>query len=152
MMKEESIETSDDDLIIKDVMASIGWSDSFLPIATEDNKKLLNAIKLLGKSKLEHEDALEAQQKEILRIGELHKNADNEFEQNLKLISAHKSQFSTEYHLFKMGEHEDKKFKQMLKEIQKECKELKEYEETCKRKLKRKQKKKERASEKLLMK
>lgn len=130
---EETRESCEADLI-KEVMESIGWSDSFLPIASEKNKKLLGSIKFLGKSKLEHEGAFEAQKKELIRVEELFKYADNEFSQNLKLLNAHKSQYSTEYHLLKLGEHEDAKFKQMLKQVQKEAKEMRQLEDTYKRK------------------
>lgn len=111
--------------LIKDVMASMGWSNSFVPIASDENKKLLDDIKFLGKSKLERIDALDGQTAEAQRVRELFTTVDNEFDQNLKLLTAHKSQYSTEHHLFKLAQHEESKFKQMLKEVEKTQTELK---------------------------
>jgi hypothetical protein len=56
----------------------------------------------------------------------------NEGDQKLKLLTAHKSQFSTEHHLFKLAEHEESKFKQILKETEKNQKELTEEKENLK--------------------
>lgn len=133
-MEESEDSNSEQNDLIRDVMAAMGWSDSFLPIASEENKKLLDGIKFLGKEKLERDSALEARKKEEVRVEELFKNADNEFDQNLKLITAHKSQFSTEHHLLKLAEHEESKFKLLSKEVTKESNELKEADEILKSK------------------
>lgn len=122
-MDEYGDESSENDFI-RDVMASMGWSDSFLPIASEENKKLLDAIKFLGKTKLARDDDLETQSREELRVENLLKNVDNEFDQNLKLVTAHKSQYVTEHHLLKLAEHEHSKYRQMSKEIAKETTEF----------------------------
>lgn len=113
-------------------MASMGWQNSFVPIASEENKNLLNGIKFLGGTKLERIDALESRGNEEQRVRNLFTAADNEFDQNLKLLTAHKSQFSTEHHLFKLAEHEESKFKQILKETEKSQKELTEEKENLK--------------------
>lgn len=122
--------------LIQDVMASLGWSNSFVPIASEENRKLLDGIKFLGRSKLERIDALEKQDKEKLRVRLLLTSADNEFDQNLKLLTAHKSHYSTEHHLFKLAEHDESKFKQMLKEMAKELTERNQQQKDLKRKFK----------------
>lgn len=127
----ESQEECSNDLI-KDVMASMGWSNSFVPIASDENKKLLDNIKFLGKSKLERIDALESQDKEALRVRELCIGVEYEFDQNQKLLTAHKSQFTTEYHLLKLAEHDESKYKQMLKEVEKSHKELLQLQESLK--------------------
>jgi hypothetical protein len=119
----EDQEVFENDLI-RDVMASMGWQNSFVPIATEENKQLLNAIKFLGKTKLERIDVLEGRGIEENRLRKLFTAADNEFDQNLKLLTAHKSQYSTEHHLFKLSEHDESKFKQILKEAEKTHKDL----------------------------
>lgn len=134
-MDQDNYEEND---LIKEVLVSAGFSNSFLPIVNDDNRKLLEAIKFLSKSKLEHEHVLEGERKEVQRVGDLFKTADNEFDQNLKLLNAHKSQYSAEYHLLKLGEHEDSKFKQMAKEVEKEGQELQQKEESFKCKLHRK--------------
>jgi hypothetical protein len=110
--------------LIRDVMASMGWQNSFVPIASEENKQLLNGIKFLGKTKLERIDVLEGRGIEEHRLRKLFTAADNEFDQNLKLLTAHKSQYSTEHHLFKLAEHDESKFRQMLRETEKIHKDL----------------------------
>lgn len=127
----ESREDCENDFI-KEVMASMGWQNSFVPITSEENKNLLAGIKFLGTKKLDRIDALEAQEKEALRVGELFNSADNEFDQSLKLLTAHKSQYSTEHHLYKLAEHEEAKLKQLLKETEKSLKELTVHEENLK--------------------
>lgn len=122
-MEDYDDNNSENDLI-RDVMASMGWSDSFLPIASEENKKLLDTIKFLGKAKLQRDSDLESQSREEIRVQELLQNANNEFDQNLKLVTAHKSQFTTEHHLLKLAEHESSKYRQMSKEIAKETSEF----------------------------
>jgi hypothetical protein len=110
--------------LIRDVMASMGWQNSFVPIASEENKQLLNGIRFLGKTKLERIDVLEGRGIEEHRLRKLFTTADNEFDQNLKLLTAHKSQYSTEHHLFKLAEHDESKFRQMLRETEKIHKDL----------------------------
>lgn len=127
----ESEENSENDLI-RDVMASMGWQNSFVPIASEENRKLLSGIKFLGRTKLERIDALEGRESEQQRVRNLFTAADNEFDQNLKLLTAHKSQYTTEHHLFKLAEHDESKLKQMLKETEKSQKELTEQQENLK--------------------
>lgn len=109
---------------IREIMASMGWQNSFVPVSSEAAKKLLDGIKFLGQKKLERNDALELQEKEASRVSGLLSTADYEFEQSLKLFTAHKSQYSTEHHLFKLAEHEESKYKQLLKEIEKTEKDL----------------------------
>lgn len=123
-----------DNDFIRDVMASLGWSDSFLPIASEENKKLLDSIKFLGKAKLQRDNELESQSREEIRVQELRQTADNEFDQNLKLVTAHKSQFATEHHLLKLSEHESSKYRQMSKEIALETNEFNQATEKLKSK------------------
>lgn len=127
----EEQENCENDLI-RDVMASMGWQNSFVPIASEENKQLLNAIKFLGKTKLERNDVLEGRGSEETRLRKLLTAADNEFDQNLKLLTAHKSQYSTEHHLFKLAEHDESKFKQILKEAEKSLKDLSAQQEASK--------------------
>lgn len=132
-MEEYEDDNSENDLI-RDVMASMGWSDSFLPIASEENKKLLETIKFLGKTKLQRDSDLEGQSRETIRIQELLQNAGNEFDQNLKLVTAHKSQFTTEHHLLKLAEHDQSRYRQMSKEIAKETTEFNQAAENLKSK------------------
>lgn len=118
--------------LIRDVMASMGWSNSFVPIASDECKKHLDTIKFIGKTKLERIDALEDQNKEHQRVHLLLAGVENEFDQNLKLLTAHKSQFTTEHHLLKLAEHDESKYKQLLKEVEKSVKELLQTQESLK--------------------
>jgi hypothetical protein len=131
---DENESTNDND-IIQDVMASMGWQNSFLPVASEENKKLMMRIKSLGVTKLERNDDLVERGNESQRVGSLLNNIEYEFDQNLKLINAHKSQFADEHHLFKLSEHEETKFKKILKELTENEKELKIDQEKLKSRL-----------------
>jgi hypothetical protein len=131
---DENESTNDND-IIQDVMASMGWQNSFLPVASEENKKLMMRIKSLGVTKLERNDTLVERGNESQRVGILLNNIEYEFDQNLKLINAHKSQFSDEHHLYKLSEHEESKFKKILKELIENEKELKIDQEKLKSRL-----------------
>lgn len=118
---------------VKDVMASIGWQNSFIPIISENNKLLLQEIRHQGDAKIERADAKQAHEKESVRVNYLLKTADDELNQNLKLLTAHKSQSSTEHHLFKLAEHDSSTFKQILKEARKTQRELIAKQEDLKR-------------------
>lgn len=122
-MDMEELESDTD--IIQDVMASMGWQNSFMPIASEENKNLMIRIKFLGRTKLDQIDYLEEKGAESAKAGEQLSTVEYEFDQNLKLINAHKSQFNDEHHLYKLSEHEESKFKDILKEITKQDLELK---------------------------
>lgn len=108
---------------IREVLASIGWHNSFVPIASEENKTQLEIIKCVSHAKVERNQALDERGKETNRLGALLHSVDNEFDQSLKLLTAHKSQYSTEHHLFKLSEHDDSKFRNILKDTQKLLKE-----------------------------
>lgn len=110
--------------IIRDVMSMMGWQNSFLPISNEENRRLLERIQIIGEEKLEKAAILDAREKEVTRVSMLRDSADNAFRQNLKLLTAHKSQYSTEHHLFKIAEHEELSLKQSLKKAEKDLKEL----------------------------
>lgn len=122
-MDMEELESDTD--IIQDVMATMGWQNSFMPIASEENKNLMIRIKFLGRTKLDQIDYLEEKGAESAKAGEQLSTVEYEFDQNLKLINAHKSQFNDEHHLYKLSEHEESKFKDILKEITKQDLELK---------------------------
>ena len=117
------MENPENDLI-KDVLASMGWHNSFFPVGNDENKKLFKGLEHLGKAKLDGISALETQDTEVSRVSVLLTAASNEFDQNLKLLTAHKSQFSTEHHLYKLAEHDESKFKAILKDTEKTEKEL----------------------------
>lgn len=110
--------------LIKDVMASIGWQNSFTPIIGEKSKKLLDGIRAMGNAKVDRINAVDFRQKEASKLVALLSSASNEFDQNLKLWTAHKSQFTTETHLYKLAEHDESSYRQSLKEAQKNHKEL----------------------------
>ena len=109
--------------MIKDVMTSMGWHEASLPYASDENKKLMRELNFLGNTKIERIYVLESREKEAARAQDLYISVDGEFDQNLKLLTAHKSQYSTEYHLYKLAEHEESKYKQTLKETEKILKE-----------------------------
>lgn len=108
---------------IREVLASIGWHNSFVPIASEDNKTQLEIIKCVSHAKVERNQALDDRGKEVSRVRVLLHSADNEFDQSLKLLTAHKSQYTTEHHLFKLSEHDDSRFRESLNDTVKLLKE-----------------------------
>ncbi|CRK99386.1 CLUMA_CG012751, isoform A [Clunio marinus] len=119
---EESKECEID--LIKNVMSSMGWSNTFTPIANEENKRLMDSIRFLGSTRLERNHAFEDQKKKTSRFNALLTAANNEFDQNLKLLTAHKSQYSTEYHLIKLSEYDVSFYMQTSKESEKSEKQL----------------------------
>lgn len=129
----ESEKSCDND-IIKEVLASIGWQESFLPVGSDTSKKLLDLMKMLASTKVDRIDALQCQEKESQRVGALVTSAHNEFDHSQKLLTAHNSQYSTEYHLFKLSEHDESQFKKLLKETSVELKEQEKTRENSKRK------------------
>lgn len=108
---------------IREVLASIGWHNSFVPIASEENKTQLEIIKCVSHAKVERNQALDDCGKEVSRVRVLLHSADNEFDQSLKLLTAHKSQYTTEHHLLKLSEYDDSRFKQTLNDTLKLLKE-----------------------------
>lgn len=119
------MEVESDTDIIQDVMASMGWQNSFMPIASDENKFLMMRIKFLGRTKLDQIDYLDEKGRESQKAGDQFSTIEYEFDQNLKLINAHKSQFNDEHHLYKLSEHEESRFKNILKEVTKQDLELK---------------------------
>lgn len=119
------LELDSDSDIIQDVMASLGWQNSFMPIASEANKNLMMSIKHLGRTKVNQVELFDERGRESLKAGEQLSTIEYEFDQNLKLINAHKSQFNDEHHMYKLSEHQESKFKDVLKEITKKDLELK---------------------------
>lgn len=105
--------------LIRDVMSEMGWQDTFVPYSSDASKKLMDEIKFLGNTKLARVVELENIQNEAFRIEQSLKSADDELDHNLKLLTAHKSQCLAEHHLFKLSEHEESKFKRMVKEAEK---------------------------------
>jgi hypothetical protein len=121
---------------VKDVLKTMGWDDSsFLPIANEENLKLIEMIRILSDDKIKHTESLEERRQEIVRVEDIFKNASNEFDQNLKLLTAHKSQYVTEHHLFKLSEHYNLRWKKEIKDADKQKKDLNKLEESSKRML-----------------
>lgn len=119
------MEVESDTDIIQDVMASMGWQNSFMPIASDENKNLMMRIKFLGRTKLEQTDYLDEKGQDSQKAGEQFRTIEYEFDQNLKLINAHKSQFNDEHHFYKLSENEESRFKNILKELTKQDLELK---------------------------
>src|SRR5690349_900364 len=89
---------------IREVLASIGWHNSLVTIASEENKRQHEIVNCVSHAKVERNQAIDDSGKEVSRLRVLLHSADNEFHQSLKLLTAHKSQYSTEHHLFKLSE------------------------------------------------
>lgn len=129
----ESEKSCDND-IIKEVLASIGWQESFLPVGSDKSKKLLDLMKLLASVKVDRIDALQAQEKESKRVGDLVKSANNEINHSQELLTAHSTDYSTESVLFKLSVNDESQFKKLLKETSVDLKEQEKKQENSKRK------------------
>ena len=110
--------------MVKDVLSSLGWNDGFIPIANENNLKLLSLIKDSTETSTHKQSILQVRQQEVDRVVNLLSNSENEFGHNLKLISALKSQLSTEYHFKKLAEHEHSRLVQEISSVEKSINDL----------------------------
>lgn len=136
LLLEQYLETKNSkESFIQDVLNMMGWNDgNFLPIANENNLKIIESIRVLTESKIQCNEELKERNQELDKVENLLKSGINEFDQNLKLLSAHKSQYSTEHHLFKLAENDCSRWKKQIKEAVKEKNELSQFEESSKRK------------------
>lgn len=132
----------------------MGWTDgTFIPIANEENKSLMEAMQKLLNLK---EDKSEANQELEQRYANLQNhiiNAEQDIQQNLvkilvlcvsghpiiilkflfqKLLDAHRSQLTDEHHMYKVAEYEDGTVYKKLKELKNNISDLNKYDETTK--------------------
>lgn len=129
-------EDSSSSEFVKDVLKTMGWDDgSFLPIANDENLRLIETIRILNEDKIRHDEELQDRRQETAKVEDIFNNANNEFDQNLKLLTAHKSQYITEHHLFKLSEHENSRWKKEIKSSDKEKRDLNQLEDSSKRML-----------------
>lgn len=114
--------------VIKDVLSSLGWSESLKFHSNDDNLKLLEMIKISTENCNEKQNFLQVRQHQKDYATNLLSNSENEFGQNIKLTFALKSQITTEHHLMKLAEHETSKLQKDILIIEKSQKDLEQQE------------------------
>lgn len=103
---------------IAKIMESMGWSDgTFIPIATEDNRLLMQTMQSLLARK-DHTAGRHAQlQHRVRSLRERRQHARDDIGQNGKLLEAHRSQLSAEHHMYKVAEYSDGSLGKRHKEL-----------------------------------
>lgn len=113
------------------VMEEMGWGSDggFIPIANEENKKLLDYVNRLGDRKTDGSSKVQVSDQRLNNLQAHLKNAQVEFDQNLKLLAEDKGQIDTEHGLLKLSENDGGKMRKMAKEVQYEREELERYDQ-----------------------
>ncbi|XP_052869033.1 coiled-coil domain-containing protein 39 [Anopheles cruzii] len=112
------------------VMEEMGLADGgFIPIANDENKRLLECIKVLGASKDGSSGRVHTSDHRLGNLRVHLKNAQLEFDQNSKLLGADKSQITTEQGLLKVAQNNRSFFRQQVSEAKKDHSELEKHDE-----------------------
>ncbi|XP_058447659.1 coiled-coil domain-containing protein 39 [Malaya genurostris] len=121
------------------VMEEMGWGTdrSFIPIANEENRKLLEYVNRLGDRKTNSTGRMEDSDRRLANLQVHLKNAQVEFEQNQNLMSVDKSQIDTEHNMLKLSENESGRLKKMTKEAQCGTEELEKHDNRTQKEIKR---------------
>ncbi|KAJ6635984.1 Coiled-coil domain-containing protein 39 [Pseudolycoriella hygida] len=110
---------------IAQLMESMNWTDgSFVPIANDENKLLMEQMEILSKEKTRK---IQSEQQFNDRLQRLTKNVTNtrhSIQENSKLLEAHRSQLKDEQHMFKISEHECSTYSKGIKDVQKQHQDL----------------------------
>ncbi|XP_055602569.1 coiled-coil domain-containing protein 39 [Uranotaenia lowii] len=115
----------------------IGSDGGFIPIANDENRKLLDYVNRLGDRKTAHANKVQASDQRISNLRGHLKNAKVEFDQNLNLLAADKSQVDTEHGLLKLSENESGRLRTLRKEMEHQKSELGCHDERAQKELKR---------------
>ncbi|XP_058057947.1 coiled-coil domain-containing protein 39 [Anopheles bellator] len=112
------------------VMEEMGFADGgFIPIANDENKRLLEYIKQLGAGKDESSGKVHLSDHRLGNLRVHLKNAQLEFDQNSKLLGADKSQITTEQGLLKVAQNNRSFFRQQVSEAKRDRSELEKHDE-----------------------
>uniref|UniRef100_A0A182YBF2 Coiled-coil domain-containing protein 39 n=1 Tax=Anopheles stephensi TaxID=30069 RepID=A0A182YBF2_ANOST len=111
-------------------MEEMGLAEGgFIPIANEENKRLMEAINRLAGSKTESTGKVAISDQRLGNLKVHLKNAQQEFEQNSRLIGVDKNQITAEHGLLKVSQNERSFFRQQLSDAKQEHSELKKHDE-----------------------
>ncbi|XP_029724791.2 coiled-coil domain-containing protein 39 [Aedes albopictus] len=121
------------------VMEEMGWGSDggFIPIANEENKKLLDYVNRLGDRKTDGSSKVQVSDQRLNNLQAHLKNAQVEFDQNLKLLAEDKGQIDTEHGLLKLSENDGGKMRKMAKEVQYEREELERHDQRAQKDMKK---------------
>ncbi|XP_058825431.1 coiled-coil domain-containing protein 39 [Topomyia yanbarensis] len=121
------------------VMEEMGWGTdrSFIPIANEANKKLLEYVNQLGDRKTNCTGRVQDSDRRLANLQVHLKNAKVEFEQNQNLMGADKSQIDTEHNMLKLAENDSGRLRKLAKEAQCETEELEKHDQRSQKEIKR---------------
>ncbi|XP_021711610.1 coiled-coil domain-containing protein 39 [Aedes aegypti] len=121
------------------VMEEMGWGSDggFIPIANEENKKLLDYVNRLGDRKTEGSSKVQVSDQRLNNLQAHLKNAQVEFDQNLKLLAEDKGQIDTEHGLLKLSENDGGKMRKMAKEVQYVREELERHDQRSQKEMKK---------------
>ncbi|XP_053670503.1 coiled-coil domain-containing protein 39 [Anopheles nili] len=112
------------------VMEEMGLGDGgFIPIASEENKNILEFINGLTGSKTDLTSQMQISDQRLGNLKVHLKNAQLEFEQNSKLIGVDKNQISTEHGLLKVAQNDRTFFRQQVSDSKKDLSELEKHDE-----------------------
>uniref|UniRef100_A0A182QA91 Coiled-coil domain-containing protein 39 n=1 Tax=Anopheles farauti TaxID=69004 RepID=A0A182QA91_9DIPT len=112
------------------VMEEMGLAEGgFIPIANEENKRLLEQINRLSRSKGDSTGKVQVSDQRLGNLKVHLKNAHVEFEQNSKLIGVDKSQILTEHGMLKVAQNDRSFFRQQVVEAKKEHAELEKHDD-----------------------
>uniref|UniRef100_A0A182NQL3 Coiled-coil domain-containing protein 39 n=1 Tax=Anopheles dirus TaxID=7168 RepID=A0A182NQL3_9DIPT len=101
----------------------------FIPIANEENKRLLEQINRLSRSKGDSTGKVQFSDQRLGNLKVHLKNAHVEFEQNSKLIGVDKSQISTEHGMLKVAQNDRSFFRLQVSEARKDHAELEKHDD-----------------------
>uniref|UniRef100_A0A336LP20 Coiled-coil domain-containing protein 39 n=1 Tax=Culicoides sonorensis TaxID=179676 RepID=A0A336LP20_CULSO len=125
--------------IITDVVQLMGLTveegNSFIPIANEENKALVELINSMMKSKTDKTVVVNYYNGRLDKLRQSLTGVELELSQNLKLISAYKNQLSAEDHLCKLADREESRLFQQIEEIQKNQSKLDQHDKIVRTKI-----------------
>ncbi|XP_053690796.1 coiled-coil domain-containing protein 39 [Sabethes cyaneus] len=122
------------------VMEEMGWGSgdrSFIPIANDENKRLLELVNRLADSKTVCTERIQDSGRRLANL-QLHwKSAQVEFDQNQKLLTADKSQIDAEHGMLKLSENESGRLRKMAREAQYGRQELEQHDQRSQKEMKK---------------
>lgn len=112
------------------VMESMGWTDgTFIPIASAENKALMQSMQALLAQKTHAQTGHAQLQQRVANLRERHQHTRDDIAQNGKLLEAHRSQLSDEHHMYKVAEYTDGTLTKRLKELLTEVADLQKHDQ-----------------------
>lgn len=127
-MESPNVSTKERDFT-SEVLESLNWpkDNTFIPVASSDNRKLLELISKLSETKLSKSKQNENEINRVSGIKYHIENSIQEISENLKLIHASRNESITDEHLLKLAHQEENRLIQLSNEVKKSCFEVEKY-------------------------